>query len=245
MDSQSIATHAAVEENYWWFVGRRAVIRRLASRYFPTDDRRILDWGCGAGGNYNLLTKFGSVLGVDSSEVSIEFCRSRNITSVQKISSIDDLHVPEQFDLLTNFDVLEHLEDDEYFLRGAHRVLKPGGYVLITVPAYMFLWSQLDDILGHVRRYSRRQLIKKVEKCGFTVLRASYFITILSPLFILVRLVQRRNKKAAKLEDLVVPLPAPINRIFSLLVALEAVLIRWVNLPFGTSIILLGKRNTL
>ena len=107
----------------------------------------------------------------------------------------------------------------------------------------MFLWSQLDEVLGHVRRYSRGELVRKFEKCGFTIIRASYFITILSPIFILVRLLQKMIPRKNTLDDMIIKLPKPVNQIFVWLVAIEAQFVRWINLPFGTSIIVLARRS--
>jgi len=233
-----------MEDSYWWFIGRRKVISRLARQYLTGKERKILDWGCGAGGNFKTLSQFGEVLGVDSSSQAIAFCKKRLITNVLELQTIDQLQTDVKFDLLSNFDVLEHIEDDEQFLRDAHKVLKPGGLILITVPAYMFLWSQLDEILGHVRRYSRSELVRKFEKCGFTIIRASYFITILSPFFILARLLQRTIPSKNTLDDMIIKLPKPVNQFLVWLISIEAQLIRWINLPFGTSIIVLARRSS-
>ena len=243
MDIDSINTHATIEDSYWWFVGRRKVISYLAGRYLIGNKRKILDWGCGAGGNFKMLSQFGEVLGVDSSSEAIAFCKKRLFTNVLELQTIDQLQTDVKFDLLANFDVLEHIEDDERFLRDTHKVLKPGGFILVTVPAYMFLWSQLDEVLGHVRRYSRSELVRKFEKCGFTIIRASYFIAILSPIFILVRLLQKTIPSKNTLDDMVIRLPKPVNQFFVWLISIEAQLVRWINLPFGTSIILLARRS--
>ena len=155
-----------------------------------------MDWGCGTGANFKILKKFGTALGVDASKTAINECKSKGINNVLLINSMDTFQPIKPFDLFTSFDVLEHIQDDNKFLYGIHKFIKKDSFVLVTVPAYQFLWSSLDEVLGHKRRYNRSELISKFEHKGFNVLKASYFNTILSPIFFLVRLFQKlRNKK--------------------------------------------------
>ncbi len=183
MDSNSLKTYAHHERTYWWFVGRRRIIKNVLSQYLSRNNYNILDWGCGTGANFKILKKFGTALGVDASKTAINECKSKGINNVLLNNSMDTFQPIEAFDLFTSFDVLEHIQDDNKFLYGIHKFIKKDSFVLVTVPAYQFLWSSLDEVVGHKRRYNRSELISKFENNGFNVLKASYFNTILSPIF--------------------------------------------------------------
>lgn len=189
-----------------------------------------------------MLSRFGRVISVDASDSSLDLCRERGMPDVIKACTIQDFPLGALFDLVTNFDVLEHIEDDGGFLRDLRTVLKDNGHVLVTVPAYQFLWSDLDRLLGHARRYNKRDLVMSFEKAGYTVTIASYFNSFLAAPFIAVRWMQIRNGRAATLEQYVVKLPQWLNNLFLLLLKIEAWLVPHIQLPFGTSIILLAKK---
>lgn len=241
MDPTAIQTYAALEDTYWWFLGRREVIRRLINSRL-SGPLRILDWGCGPGGNYHMLSRFGGVTSVDASDSSLYLCRERGMPNVIKACTLQDFPTETRFDLVTNFDVLEHIEDDEGFVRDLRTVLEDNGHVLVTVPAHQFLWSDLDRLLGHVRRYSKSDLVKCFEKAGYTVIVASYFNSFLAAPFIAVRWMQMRSGRAATLEQFAVKLPQWLDNLFLLLLTIEALLVPRIQLPFGTSIILLAKK---
>ena len=241
MDPSAIQNYAALEDTYWWFLGRREVIRHLIGARLP-GALRILDWGCGPGGNYRMLSQFGGVTSVDASESSLDHCRKRGMPDIIKAGTLQEFPLGALFDLVTNFDVLEHIEDDAGFLRDLRAVLEDNGHVLVTVPAYQFLWSDLDRLLGHVRRYSKRDLVNCFEKAGYTVSVASYFNSFLAAPFIAVRWIQIRSGRSATLEQFAVKLPRWLDDLFVLLLRIEAWLVPRIQLPFGTSIILLAKK---
>jgi len=242
MDRDSISTHAAYEETYWWFVGRRKVISTIGHRYLTRPNLRILDWGCGAGGNFKTLAQFGTVSGVDSSPAAVEFCKKRGFANVKCLARLDQLQGGLKFDMITCFDVLEHLEDDGEFLRQLHEFIDSNAFVFVTIPAHEFLWSQLDEVLGHVRRYSRKRIIELFEQNGFQVIRVSYFFALLSPLFVVARIFQKKtNSRTVTLEDMIVNVPSSLNLVFIWLMTVESFLLRWINLPLGTSLLLLAK----
>jgi len=241
MDSNSLKTYSHHEQTYWWFVGRREIIKNILSQYLSRNNYNILDWGCGTGANFKILKKFGMVLGVDASKTAIKECKSKGINNVLLNNSMDNFKPIEPFDLFTSFDVLEHIQDDNRFLYGIHKFIKKDSFVLVTVPAYQFLWSSLDEVVGHKRRYNRSELISKFENNGFNVLKASYFNTILSPVFFLVRLFQKFHyKRNAELDGLVIKVHPVINNILKRILMIESKLIQKYNFSFGTSIILLA-----
>lgn len=243
MEAQSIHEYERLEKYYWWFVGRRLIIDAVLRKYFGGKKLRILDWGCGPGGNFNMLRNYGEVLGVDASDEALSECREKGITTVTKARELNEFKADTKFDLVTNFDVLEHISEDEQYLRGLHALLTPGGYAMVTVPAYQFLWSGLDEVVGHKRRYTRREICQKFNRAGYTVVRASYFIFFLSPAFIVFRMFQKLKKENTRtLKESVVELPRWLNWLFVQIVSIESMIIPRLSLPFGTSIIVLAKK---
>ncbi len=243
MQTESIKEYERLERYYWWFVGRRQVIRSVLRKYFSGRRLDILDWGCGPGGNFKFLEEYGQVLGVDASDEALRACRDKGIKNVTKAASLGEFKLDKKFDLITNFDVLEHIEEDVNFLFGLHEFLNPSGHVLVTVPAYQFLWTGLDEVLGHKRRYTEPELARKFRQAGYEVVKSSYFIFFLSPAFILFRMIEKiRKNNATSLSESVLELPRVVNQIFIGFLTLEAFMIKLVRLPFGTSIILLAKK---
>ncbi len=224
-------------------MGRRRVIDRLLNKYFSRKNLEILDWGCGPGGNFPMLEEFGNVIGVDASAESIRSCREKGFTNVVHVDTLDDFQTDRKFDLITNYDVLEHMSDDEKYLEDLKKYLVPSGFVMVTVPAYQFLWSELDDVLGHVRRYSRKELEEKFQKAGFKILKSSYFISFLALPIIVFRYLGKLTGRTKTPKFTYVEFPKPINWFFKKLVFLEGWFLQYFNLPFGTSIILLAMVN--
>jgi len=241
MKTDSIQTYEKFEKYYWWWVGRRFVIEKMLKKYFNKKNMQILDWGCGPGGNFLMLKKYGKVLGVDSSPEAVKLCQKKGI-NILHARTLDSLKTNKRFDLITNFDVLEHIAQDKKYLKNLQRILKSNGCVMVTVPAYKFLWSGLDKVLGHKRRYSLNELILTFEESGYRVIKASYFICFISPFFILYRFFEETFKKNAKksLKSSTLEFPKPINWFLTKLVYLEGYLMQYINLPFGTSIFLLA-----
>ena len=248
MEARSIQEYERLEKYYWWFVGRRKIIEKVISINFSGRHLNILDWGCGPGGNFGFLSNYGKVIGVDASDEAVRACREKGITNIEQANTLDEFKSDYQFDLITNFDVLEHIADDEKFLQRLKFFLKHRGYVLVTVPAYQFLWTQLDVVLGHQRRYTRGEIMAKFKRNGYHVISASYFVFFISPAFIAYRLFEKlwykcHHNLSASLNDSVVEFPAVINWLFTQTLFWEATLLRYVRLPFGTSIIVLAQSN--
>ena len=248
MEATSIKEYERLDQYYWWFVGRRKILLSLLKRFFGKKHIQILDWGCGPGGNYKILSQFGSVTNVDASEEAILACKSKEIINIQLAATLQEFKPQTKFDLDTNFDVLEHIEEDSTFMRDVKNILVPNGYMLVTVPAYQFLWTKLDQVLGHKRRYTKGELIRKFENSGYEIVFASYFVFILSPAFIMYRLIEKCinlviKKEKNTLNDSVIEFPRLINLVFSLTFSVEAFLMKYISLPFGTSIVVLARRK--
>jgi SAM-dependent methyltransferase len=235
-----------IEDRHWWFLGRRRILIRLLDRALPrsSEGRRILDIGCGTGTMVQQLERYGSVLGIDADHDAVRFCRERGVDNVQQASG-DDLPFDEgSFDLVTALDVLEHMEDDAAGLSEIHRVLRPGGTLVLTVPAYRFLWGAQDEISHHYRRYTRGELTGRLADAGFSVQRASYFNALLFPVIAAVRLARRLRPAPAELRsDFEMTPPGRLNRALGWLFGREAELVGRVNLPFGVSIVTVASRN--
>ncbi len=244
MEAQSIKEYESLEGQYWWFVGRRKIIESILQKYFANRALTILDWGCGPGGNFKMLEKFGSVIGVDASDEALDACRRKGITAVVQGGDVSSFNTEIKFDLVTSFDVVEHIADDRKFLLGVHSLLNNDGYMLVTVPAFQFLWGPLDDAVGHKRRYTRDEISEKFFHAGYEVVKASYFISLLSPAFIAYRMFEKViKKKSSSLQDSVAKLPYFINWLLIRILFLEALLIPSMSMPFGTSIIVLAKKT--
>ena len=199
---------------------------------------RILDAGCGSGRNMVELARHGSVTGIELSDTSVALARARGAGEVLA-GSILELPFPDSsFDLAVSLDVIEHLEDDLGALRELRRTVAPGGSLLVTVPAYQWLWSGHDEINHHHRRYTRRSLQRVAEQAGWHQARTTYFNSLLLPVAIVLRILDRVNTKTTESSlDLWVP-PEPLNWALERPLALEAALIkRGGRIPAGLSLL--------
>lgn len=171
------AAFARVERTHWWFGARREIVLAVLERHVAPGGR-ILDVGCGTGFFLEAARERYDVWGVDPSATAIELCRRRGVTQVME-GSAAVLPVDPPFDAVLFLDVLEHLDDDRGALGEARRVLRPGGVVLATVPAYMALWSDHDVVNQHRRRYTRGALAECLRSAGLTIRQLTYYNTLL------------------------------------------------------------------
>ena len=178
MQQHTYAIMDEVEGSHWWFVGRRAILESFlkpicSSLITRHSSLRILDVGCGTGANIEMLSQYGEAEGVDVSDDALEFCRRKGL-KVQKGLAETLPYEDETFELTTALDVVEHLDDDIAGLKEMFRVTKGGGYSLIFVPAFMWLWGVQDDISNHRIRYTKKQMVERLQTAGYTVERATY-----------------------------------------------------------------------
>jgi SAM-dependent methyltransferase len=220
------------EERHWWFLGRRAVIDVLLNRAGPPSPPRILDAGCGTGRNLETLARLGEAEGIDPSPQAVDFCRDRGIRGVQVADATALPFEDGRFGLISATDVVEHIEDDRRALAEMRRVSAPGGALLLTVPAYGWLWTAEDERLQHYRRYTRRTLTDAVTAAGWRPVFATYFNTILLPAIAVARLLSG-SSDSPELERT----PGSLNGVLSLPMRAEAWLLgKGIRLPFGVSI---------
>jgi SAM-dependent methyltransferase len=200
---------------------------------------RVLDAGCGSGRNMIELSDLGTVTGIELSETSVALARQRDAGEIVAGSVLEMPFPDDSFDLAVSLDVIEHLDDDLTALRELRRTVVPGGALLVTVPAYQWLWSGHDEINHHHRRYTRRSLQRVASQAGWTQVRTTYFNSLLLPVAIVLRVLDRVNraKTTESSLDLWIP-PAPVNWLLERPLALEAALIgRGGRIPAGLSLL--------
>jgi SAM-dependent methyltransferase len=232
-----LQTHQA-EDRHWWYRGRRKVLERVVEDLRLPARARILDAGCGSGRNMVELARHGTVTGVELADASVALARERGAGEVIAGSVLEMPFEADSFDLAASLDVIEHLEDDLAALRELRRVVAPGGSLLVTVPAYQWLWSGHDEINHHFRRYTRRSLQRAGEEAGWHQVRTTYFNSLLLPAAILLRVLDRFSRKTTESSlDLWVP-PQPLNWLLERPLQLEAAMIgRGGRIPAGLSLL--------
>ena len=239
MDPAYAAVHAEEDRAHWWFLGRRAVILAEMARRLPAGRARMAELGCGSGGMLEALSRFGTAVGVETDATLRARAQERGLdVRAGALPDAIPLH-PGRWDAVCLFDVLEHVDDEAGALAACRRLLVPGGRLFVTVPAYAWLWSRHDELLGHRRRYTARALRQVAERAGFTVERLTYFNTILAPPIIAVRIVRAALRRPG--HDLDRPAPW-LNRALAACFSAEAGLLRWTSPPFGISILLVARR---
>ena len=243
MQQHTYSIMYAVEGSHWWFAGRRRIIESFLERIckqLQTDRPRILDVGCGTGANLEMLSQFGEAEGVDVSPDALAFCRQRGL---QNVHQGEAEHLPYEdgsFDLVTGLDVVEHLDDDIAGLSEMRRVLRPGGYAFLFVPAFMFLWGVQDDISHHRRRYTLKSLQRAVRAAGFEIERATYAnITFFAPI-LLGRLLMRAIGLRPSSENNITI--GALNGILGRILGAESSILRHMSLPLGVSAICVARR---
>ena len=233
------------EDTYWWFIGRRHLVRRLIQRLSgSTSYRRILDAGCGTGGTLDAVADLGEAWGVDISPDALDFCRGRGHTNL-KLCSADALDFPDaSFDVVLSCDVLEHLDDDGKALREIRRVLRPGGYGIITVPAHKWLWSDHDIALEHRRRYSSGELRGKLKAANFRIVRFSYAVSMMFPALIGFRVYRRITPAGRKPQTEFLKVPPIASRMLIAMLRWEAAAIcHGIHLPPGATLLAVVRKD--
>lgn len=243
METHEYQTLYELEESYWWYVARRRLVKEMLERACGNGKgRKLLDIGCGTGANAKALEELGTVLAADASEQALQFCRARGLQhTVASLSEQMGVRT-ESVDVVTALDVLEHVERDVEAMREILRVLKPGGILLATVPAFGFLWSEHDEALHHRRRYTMGELRNKLSLAGFETARSTYFITALFLPILVMRVWQGMVKKSVEPKTSHVILPRWANRLIEGILDMERLVCRRINLPVGVSIVAVARK---
>ena len=238
-----------MERKHFWHIGRKEIILDILKRNTShLMGCRMLEVGCGNGSILTYLKQNGvDIEGGDIFAEGLKCCQQNN--SLIKLYQLDILALPfsDDYDIIGSFDVLEHLDQDEKALAEINRALRPGGKLIITVPAFRFLWSYFDERSKHKRRYSKKEIIAKLERNGFRIKKITYYMFFLLPLTFTFRVINnafRGEVEQANMEASVEIKAIPVvNKLFLGLLKLEKVLLRWTNLPFGTSILVLAEKK--
>jgi SAM-dependent methyltransferase len=245
MEPELYRAHARLEDTHWWFRGRRAVVREVMRRHLgPRPSRRVLDVGCGTGGMLPLLSELGSVEGLESSEQALALAREKlgDRAVLRRGELPSGIPAGQKYELITAFDVIEHIPDAVGALSAMREALVPGGELVCTVPAFQFLWSAHDELNHHVRRYDATLLGQHLEAAGLRLRYRSYFNSVLFPPAAAVRLARKllpEKNPSADLEEA----PPLVNRALEALFSLERHVVPRQPLPFGVSLIAVAFRD--
>lgn len=236
-----------IQKKHWWFVSKKKIVSIFIEKILIDKNKqelKILDIGCGSGLMLEKLTEYGSVYGMDTSEEAISFSKEIYSGDIRKGSLPND--VPYQnnfFDLIVALDVIEHIDEDLMALRVLEAKLTRSGKAIITVPAYMFLWSKFDDLNEHKRRYTVSELKDKLESAGFNIKKISYYNSFLLPAVCIVRLFNKFLKRNAESE---MDMPSEyVNYLLRQIFSSEGIFLKKVNFPFGVSILAIVEKRAI
>jgi SAM-dependent methyltransferase len=231
-----------IQKKHWWFVTKKEIVLEAIEEYLHKHGApKVLDIGCGSGLMLNALEDAGQTFGMDMSDDAISFSKEIFKGKVEKGLLPDQIPYDENyFDLIVALDVIEHIDRDVDSLRAIRSRIVENGKAIITVPAYMFLWSAFDELNEHKRRYTLTELNTKLLQAGFKVEKISYFNTILFPAVFVVRMLNNilgRNGAS----DVDMP-SQPVNYILKKIFGIEKLLLKFINLPFGVSILAVVRK---
>ena len=229
------------DEDHWWYRGRRRFLRAELDRLPIAPGARLLDAGCGSGRTLDDLARYGQVSGVDLSPKAVLAARRRGHDDVH-LARVEQLPYPDaSFDVVTCLDVVEHTPDDRATLAELRRVTRPGGLLLVTVPAYQALWSWHDEVNLHFRRYDSPSLRAAAVDAGWQLVGDTHFNSLLLAPAAAVRLAQRRLRRHDHSDlDLT---PRRFNGVLGLPMALESRLVAaGIRLPAGLSLLAVLRR---
>jgi len=250
MDAAGYESFIRDEKVHFWFVGRRAILTDLLHHRVPRlgDGSIAADLGCGVGGMLETLSHKGSPIGMDIGTDILGMCRDRGFPAV---FAGRGHHLPlgsAQVDLVTLFDVLEHIPEERETIDECMRILKPGGWLLLSGPSYQFLYTHQDRQVDHQRRYTVRKLRRRFIDAGFEVVHASYINCFLFPIILPLLLLRKLRELFVKPREdesrlnTEISIPEFLNNLFANIFSAERFVLRWGSLPFGHSLVLLARK---
>lgn len=242
MDLATYAVEAEIEEHHWWFVGRRRLFAGMLKKLRLASDAAILDIGTSTGANLRLLRELGfhRAIGLDSSVAAIAFCKAKGLGVVELGDACSLPFADDRFDLVLATDVVEHVDRDDRALDEICRVLRPGGYALITVPAFPSLWGMQDVVAHHKRRYRMMPLRQRITTSGLSVERSFHFNFLLfAPIWAARQIIRLWRPRLASEAEVNTPL---LNRILTAIFRLDIWVASRLHPPFGVSILALAQK---
>ena len=247
MHVRDLAEMYAVETSHWWFAGKRMLFKRLLRDRLARAGVRLLDVGCGTGAVAVDFGAHGWLCASDRSPDALAFVRSRGVRNVVASDAAVLPFADASFDIVTAFDVIEHVEDDYAMARELARVLRPGGALAVHVPAWPSLWSRHDELLEHKRRYTRRALRRLLLDTGFALEHLGWASATILPAAVVMRTAARLGLKKDRPADEeetaeLFPLPAPLNAAMLGVYRAESAIAASVGLPFGLSLAAIATR---
>ena len=241
MDQQIYTLHRENEKEHWWYKGRRKIISLLVKEFIVKKKKiKILDFGAGSGTNTIMLSKYGDVYVYEKDKKSQEYLKKK-FDKINNIFVLERINKNDLFDFIVATDVIEHINDDETVIKILFNALKKDGNILLTVPAYNFLYNERDKLIGHFRRYNNKML-KNLTKEYFKIIKLSYYNFFLFPLslilFVMIKIIKIKSfiTSAEKTPNSI--LNNFLYRIFSS----ERFFLKYINFPFGNSIVCLAKK---
>lgn len=230
------------ESSHWWHVYKRAVLTDMFDKYIPKRRVKILDAGCGVGGTIKVLQKYGSVIGIDPDDSALSYCKKIGIRNVFK-DDVEHLKYKNEFDVITLFEVLEHVDEDKC-LSSISKAIKGNGLLILSVPAYQWMWSNWDTIIHHKKRYTKQSLSNALKKHGFKIKRITHLFSFLViPVFIL-RKIKDIIYKQNYPSDLRVGSSSIVNRVMSIFTYIEYEILKKSGIPFGLSILVVAQKES-
>ena len=222
-------------EDTWWHFGRKEAVHQALLKVGLKHETTVLDAGAGYGGMISLLSQYGTVDGTEPETEAALICKERGYSKFFN-SEVEAVQQKRTYGLIGAFDVIEHVEDDKTFVKNLCALTKEGGLLVATVPAFQFLWGEHDVKHKHFRRHTVGSMRLLLEQSGYAVVYARYWNVFLFPVALLTRLMGKSGESGLHPHVF-------ISRILSAVVWFEARLIRYIFIPFGLSVVIVGKKK--
>lgn len=241
MEANEYLRLATVEDSHWWYWATHELVKQMLD-IKKIKEIRILDAGCGTGGLTKKLKRFGRVIGLDISPLALNLANRKRLVLVR--GSVNNLpFAKDEFDLITSISVLYHRKaDDRVALPEFSRVLKPGGKLLLILPAFSWVGGAHDEAVHSRKRYTLGEAVDLVEASGFRAVEKRYIFSFLFPVFMIKRLLEKLSARQRRVSDLAIT-PSFLNNFFFWLCRVEWKLGKYINFPFGSSLLVIGEKE--
>jgi len=244
MNAETFEQMHLTGRDYWWYKAKERLMHLVLEQWdagkHSTGNLDILDVGCGTGTMFGFLAELGQVTGLEPSIRATNYAATRHLANLVRADASKAPFASDSFDIISMFDSLEHMKDDEGALINARRIIRDNGILLVSVPAFQWLTSWRETQLGHRRRYTRKTLARKLESSGFHIRFLSYMYAGLFPVLMLKSLKDRLIKPPESFKSDIVMLSEPWNGILASWFSMEAQFCCRYGLPFGTSVVCLA-----